>query len=152
MLWYAWTAILLSGATARATEQPTDPYVQSDANAAAHPFKGNAMWIAFHQTEGVARIVDEAIGLSESDPRISDIFKNRDLVRLRRILKEQLCYILNGGCHYTGRTMQAAHKDMGIQTADLGAFVEHLQTAMGNENVSIWAKNRLLAKLAPIEV
>lgn len=151
MIAIAWAALLLSAAPEAVAEQPVDPYLQADTNSGAAPFKGQTMWLAFHKAEGVSRIVDEAIDLSQADPRISDIFKNRDLVRLRRTLKEQFCYILNGGCHYSGRTMQAAHKDMGIQTADMGALVEHLQTAMRHEHVSFWAQNRFLAKLAPMK-
>ena len=151
MIWQTWAALMLAAAAVSANEQPVDSYAESDANAASQPFKGNAMWQAFHEADGVSRVVDETVELSISDPRISDIFKNRDLVRLRRTLKEQFCYILNGGCHYTGRTMQAAHKDMGVQTADVGAFVEHLQAAMRHEHISSWAQNRFLAKIAPMK-
>ena len=151
MIWQSWAALMLAAAAVSAHDQPVDPYAESDTNAAAQPFKGNAMWHAFHEADGVSRVVDETVELSISDPRISDIFRNRDLVRLRRTLKEQFCYILNGGCHYTGRTMHAAHKDMGVQTADVGAFVEHLQTAMRHEHISFRAQNRFLAKIAPMK-
>ena len=151
MIWQSWAALMLATAAVSANEQPVDPYAESDTNAAAQPFTGNAMWHAFHEADGVSRVVDETVELSISDPRISDIFKNRDLFRLRRTLKEQFCYILNGGCHYTGRTMQAAHKDMGVQTADVGAFVEELQAAMRHEHISFRAQNRFLAKIAPMK-
>ena len=72
------------------------------------------------------------------------------MVRLRRTLKEQFCYLLNGGCDYSGRAMAAAHADMGIQDADMAALVENLQAAMRREHVSFAAQNRLLAKLAPM--
>ncbi len=72
------------------------------------------------------------------------------MVRLRRTLNEQFCYILGGGCSYTGRDMTAAHKDMGIQQADMAALVENLQAAMRQEHVPFAAQNRLLAKLAPM--
>ncbi len=133
-----------------AGEEPVDPYTQSNANAGAVPFKGDGMWRAFHRAPGVARIVDATVDRLIVDPRISEIFKGQDIVRLRRTLKEQFCYILGGGCSYSGRTMQAAHKDMGIQTADMAALVEDLQAAMRAEGVSFMAQNRLLAKLAPM--
>ncbi len=132
-------------------EKPVDPYVQSNANAGATPFTGQGMWHAFHGQAGVDRIVDAMVERNITDPRISDIFKNQDHVRLRRTLKEQFCYILNGGCTYTGQTMQASHKDMGIQNADFNALVENLQAAMRKEGVSFVAQNRLLAKLAPMQ-
>ena len=132
-------------------EEPVDPYVQSNANAGARAFEGKAMWEAFHGTAGIDRIVDDLVERNRSDRRISEIFMNQDLVRLRRTLKEQFCYILNGGCDYTGRDMKSAHKDMGIQTADMGALVENLQAAMQKEGVPFHAQNRFLAKLAPMK-
>ncbi|CAM3195521.1 Globin [Sphingomonas antarctica] len=132
-------------------EEPVDPYPQSNANAGATPLSGTATWDAFHGEAGVSRIVDDLVARLVADRRISDIFKAHDLVRLRRTLKEQFCYVLNGGCAYTGRDMVAAHKDLGLQTADMGALVEDLQAAMRQEGVSFAAQNRLLAKLAPIK-
>ena len=105
-------------------EVPVAPYAHSDANAGATPFAGTAMWHAFHGQAGVDRIIDGLIDRSIVDKRISDIFKGQDMVRLRRTLKEQFCYILAGGCGYSGRTMHDAHANMGIQDADMAALVE----------------------------
>ena len=152
MIWIAIAPLLLAGSSAPpAPEDPVAPYPQSNANAQAAPFDGTAMWQAFHGADGVSRVIDDTIERSTRDRRIADIFKAHDLVRLRRTLKEQFCYILNGGCQYTGRTMAAAHKDLGLQTADMGALVEHLQAAMNAEQIGFWAQNRLLAKLAPMK-
>lgn len=144
-------ALTLAGQSVPPGEEPVDPYAQSNANAGATPFAGDGMWRAFHGRDGVARVVDTTIDRSLVDPRISEIFKGQDVARLRRTLKEQFCYILNGGCDYSGRTMQASHKDMGIQTADMSALVEHLQAAMRTEHIGFAAQNRLLAKLAPMK-
>ncbi|MEH3048492.1 group I truncated hemoglobin [Sphingomonas adhaesiva] len=144
-------AALLLQAAVPAGEEPVAPYVQQDANAGATPVAGDALWRAFHGRAGVDRIVEGLVARNVADPRISDIFKGQDLVRLRRTLKEQFCYILGGGCTYTGRDMKAAHKDMGLQQADLGALVENLQAAMRAEGVPFAAQNRLLAKLAPMK-
>ena len=132
-------------------EDPVDPYPQSDANAGATPFRGTAMLRAFHGRPGIERIADDLVSRLLADRRIADIFKGQDEVRLRRLLKEQFCYILNGGCGYSGRTMKASHKDMGLQTADVGALVENLQAAMRRERVPFLAQNRFLAKLAPMK-
>ncbi len=132
-------------------EEAVAPYPQTSANAGATPFAGDRLWQAFGQAPGVARIVDRLVTLNAADPRIGDIFKGQDLVRLRRTLKEQFCYILGGGCTYTGRDMKAAHKDMGLQAADMGALVENLQAAMRAERIPFAAQNRLLAKLAPMK-
>lgn len=131
-------------------EEPVASYSQSDANAGARPFANDRLWQAFHGSAGVSRIVDDLVARNQKDSRISDIFRNQDMVRLRRTLKEQFCYLLGGGCTYTGRDMKTAHKDMGIQRADMAALVENLQAAMRAEHVAFAAQNRLLSKLAPM--
>lgn len=134
----------------RAGEEAVDPYVVDAANAGAGPFEGTAMLEAFNGREGSDRIVDGMLDRSVADPRTAEIFVATDMVRLRRTLKEQFCYILNGGCTYTGRSMQDAHDEIGLQPADMGALVEHLQDAMEAEGVPFRAQNRFLAKLAPM--
>lgn len=130
---------------------PIAPYEIKDSNAGADPFAGDRLFVAFGGAPGVARIADDLVIFSVADPRISDIFKASDLVRLRRLLTEQFTYILGGGGQYTGRDMRSAHKDMGLQTADMGALVENLQRAMRKQRVPFAAQNRLLAKLAPMK-
>lgn len=132
-------------------EKAVAPYTQSDANAGATPFTGQHMWHAFHEQAGVDRIVENFVQRNTLDPRISDIFKGQDLVRLRRTLKEQFCYILGGGCTYTGRDMKEGHKNLGIQRTDFGALVENLEKAMSDEHVAYAAQSRFLAKLAPMQ-
>ena len=144
-------AFLLAAQAVPAGEQPVDPYPVSDANAGAAPFPHDKLWTAFHGEAGVRRVVDSLVTICTTDPRIADIFKTHDPVRLRRTLYEQFCHILGGGCAYSGMDMRQAHKDMGIQQADMNALVENLQIAMGREGVSFFAQNRLLAKLAPMK-
>lgn len=143
--------VLLLGAQAPPSEEPIDPYVQNNANAGAVPFAGDAMWRAFHGRDGVDRVVEAFVARNQADPRIGDIFKGQDMVRLRRTLKEQFCYILNGGCDYSGRDMDSSHRNLGIQEADMGALVENLQAAMRIEGINFRAQNRFLAKLAPMK-
>ncbi len=144
---------LATGAAAQVPpgEQPVDAYTQSNANAGATPIEGQATLKAFHGQAGISRIVDDLVDRNVHDPRISDIFQNQDLVRLRRVLKEQFCYLLNGGCTYSGRDMKGSHADMGVRQSDFNALVENLQKAMDKEGVPFRAQNRLLAKLAPME-
>lgn len=132
-------------------EEEVADYAHAPANAGTAPFEGNGMWKAFHEKAGVDRVVDELVDRSLADPRISDIFKSHDMVRLRRTLKEQFCYILNGGCDYSGRDMKTVHKDMGLQNTDFNALVEHLQIAMDHEKIGFRDQNRFLAKLAPMQ-
>lgn len=132
-------------------EEAVDPYTVSDANAGAQPIGDPRVLADFGGREGLQRVVDHLVELSFTDPRTAEIFKPFDRVRLRRVLFEQFCYVLGGGCAYSGRDMKAAHKDMGLKPSDMGALVENLQTAMDREKVPFAAQNRLLAKLAPMK-
>ncbi len=135
----------------RPGEEAVDPYIVSDANAGAAPFVGTAMFDSFHGQAGIDRIVDDMLDRSVADPRIAAIFERTDMVRLRRTLKEQFAFILGGPSSYTGRSMQDAHDDLGLQPADMGALVEHLQDAMAAEGVPFHIQNRFLARLAPMK-
>jgi len=131
-------------------EVPVAPYHQADANAGAVPFAGPAMASAFGGQDGIHRITDRLVAIVTADPRIKPIFAATDLVRLRRTLFEQVCFILNAGCHYTGRDMREAHAQLGLMTRDMNALVEDLQRAMRENHVDFAAQNRLLSKLAPM--
>ncbi|MFN7054026.1 group I truncated hemoglobin [Hyphomonas sp.] len=133
-----------------AGELPVDPYEMSNDNAGATPLADDALFRAFGAEAGISRIVDEMVELCLADPRIRDVFMGSDLVRLRRTLKEQFCYILGGPCDYTGRDMASSHADHRITTAEFNALVENLQIAMSKEGVAFRHQNRLLAKLAPM--
>ena len=131
-------------------EFPVDPYEQSNANAGATPFEGEKLAQAFGGRDGIERIAQRTVELSEADPRISAIFVAHDTVRLKRTLSEQFCYLLNAGCDYTGRDMRSAHDGLGLTIADLNALVENLQLAMREARVPFAAQNKLLSKLAPM--
>lgn len=131
-------------------EEAVDPYTVDDRNAGATPFTGSGMADAFHGQEGIRRIVAHFVEGNFADPVIGEIFANQDKVRLKRVLFEQFCYILNAGCSYSGRDMASAHKDMGIRKADMNRLVERLQAAMAAEGVDFQAQNRFLSKLAPM--
>ncbi|MBD8678963.1 group I truncated hemoglobin [Sphingomonas sp. CFBP 13720] len=131
-------------------EAPVERYREDRANAGALPFRGDDMARAFNGQDGIRRIVGRFVSANFADPRVGEIFMNQDRSRLERVLFEQFCYILNAGCTYTGRDMRSAHKNMGVQQADMNRVVENLQKAMRAEHVSFAAQNRFLAKLAPM--
>ena len=144
-------ALLMSAhGVARAEEKPVAPYDRTNANAGADPIAGMEVFDALHGRDGIQRIVDDLVTRAVADPRISDIFVNQDLERLRRTLGEQICYISGGPCDYSGRSMADAHADMGIRTMDFNVLVELLRDAMDKEGVPFATQNRLLAKLAPM--
>jgi hemoglobin len=131
-------------------EFPVDPYAPSNANAGAAPYDNARLAEAFGGRDGIRRIAERTVDLGEADPRIAAIFAGHDMVRLKRTLGEQFCYLLGAGCEYSGRDMRTAHAEMGVTKADMNALVENLQTAMREAGVPFAAQNRLLAKLAPM--
>lgn len=131
-------------------ELPVDPYEQRNANAGARPFGGTEMAATFGGRDGIRAIAERTVDLSQEDPRIAAIFAAHDMVRLKRTLFEQFCYILNAGCDYTGRDMAKAHESMGVTMRDLNALVENLQQSMREQGVPFAAQNRFLSKLAPM--
>ncbi len=131
-------------------EQPVKPYEITNENAGAEPYPDDDLFQAFHGMAGLKRISDDLVMRLTKDERIKGIFRASDLVRLRRTLAEQFCYVLGGGCDYTGRDMRSVHKDHGITQREFLILVEHLQLAMNAEGVPFAAQNKLLAKLAPM--
>ena len=131
-------------------ELPVDSYVHANGNAVAAPFACTAMATAFGGQDGIRRIANRTVELSEADPRLAAIFQAHDMVRLKRTLFEQFCYILNAGCDYSGRDMASSHKDMGVRMRDMNALVENLQAAMREGKIGFAAQNRFLGKLAPM--
>ena len=131
-------------------ELPVDPYVQSDENAGGDPRASTRVFDAFGGKEGIDRVVDHTVTMATQDPRIEGIFAASDLVRLRRTLSEQICFLLGGPCTYTGRDMESVHRDHGITTREFNALVDIMQDAMDEEGVPYWAQNKLLAQLAPM--
>lgn len=145
--------LLFAAVTAASSPAPpsTPPTLASaTAAAGARPLPDDAVYKAFHGKAGIDRVVADLIRQVQTDPRISEIFKASDLVRLQTQLSSQICFLLDGPCLYDGKTMKAAHKDLGLQDADLNALVEDLQNAMDREGVPFRAQNRLLARLAPM--
>ncbi len=141
-------ALVATAAPAMAVE-PT-PAAPST-NAGATPIQGDAVYKAFHEKEGVARIMDDFIPRITSDPRIKDRFATTNLPRLKLLLTQQVCYLIGGPCEYTGRDMKEAHASLGLRNFDFNALAEDLQLSMDKEKVPFWAQNRLLAKLAPMQ-
>lgn len=124
----------------------------AEANTAgATPIKGDSVFKAFHGKEGIDRIIDDFVVRITTDPRISERFKNANLLRLRLELKDQVCYLTGGPCTYTGKDMKSSHAGMNLRNNDFNALAEDLQFSMDKEHVDFRAQNRLIAKLAPMQ-
>ena len=142
-------AVILAGPPASA--QQTAPAPASNPAAGAAPISGDSVYRAFHEREGIQRIMDDFIPRVTSDSRIKSRFANANLERLKLMLVQQVCYLTGGPCEYTGRDMKEAHAGMALNNADFNALAEDLQISMDREHVAFTAQNRLLAKLAPMQ-
>ena len=100
---------------------------------------------------GIDRIVDASVENYLADPRISKIFDESNMDRVRAQFKVQFCQIAGGPCEYKGHGMAEAHKGLRLTNADFNAVVEDLQAAMDKVGVSFAVQNRFLARLAPMQ-
>jgi hemoglobin len=100
---------------------------------------------------GIDRIVDASVDNYLADPRISAIFDESNIDRLRAEFKVQFCQVAGGGCAYKGHDMTAAHKGLHLTNANFNAVVEDLQLAMDKVGTPFATQNRFLARLAPMQ-
>jgi hemoglobin len=128
-----------------------EPSAPESNPAGAAPISGTDTYKAFHEREGIQRIMDDFIVRITHDPRIETRFTEANLTRLNLLLVEQVCYLTGGPCEYGGKDMKSAHAAMGLRNDDFNALAEDLQLSMDKEGVSFAAQNRLLAKLAPMQ-
>ena len=98
----------------------------------------------------MTKIIDDFYDNLLADPRTKDYFDGVSLKRVKRLLGEQFCMLLDGGCTYTGRSMKQTHAGDGINRAAFDALVEDLQKAMDKHGIPYRLQNKLLAKLAPM--
>jgi len=101
--------------------------------------------------DGLSRIVDRALNLYFSDPRLHADFDNIDRSWLQPRFFAFFCKVTGGPCAYKGRSMEKSHKGLHIDQARFDAVVEDLQTAMDDSGIPFRTQNRLLSLLAPME-
>jgi len=104
----------------------------------------------FGGKDGLVALVDDAMNRWLKNPRTRPYFENADQARIKHLLAEQFCVVLNGPCTYEGRSMAEAHRGLNVTEAAFYALVEELQVAMNHRHIPFSAQNRLLAALAPM--
>jgi hemoglobin len=110
----------------------------------------DSLYEAFGKKEGLVQLTDDFVNRLTADTRISDMFKESNIRRVKEKIAEQLCVVTGGPCTYTGDSMAEVHGRMGVQMKHFNALVEDLQDAMNARNIPFAAQNRLLALLAPM--
>ena len=97
---------------------------------------------------GVARLVDKLIEKYRADRRINELFNEANFEYFSDRLNEYICLRTDGGCEYTGLSMEEAHSGMDIKEREFNYFVEDSQAAMTEVGISVGVQNRLLKVLA----
>ncbi|MDO3388092.1 group 1 truncated hemoglobin [Gilvimarinus sp. SDUM040013] len=98
--------------------------------------------------EGVDDIVYQLIVNISRDERVVDRFKGVDIEKFRTGLVHYICSVSNGGCIYTGDSMQVVHAGHNYTDTEFNAIVENLIHAMDHQRVPTAVQNKLLAQLA----
>ena len=106
--------------------------------------------------QAITAVVDEFVGRVAGDNRINHFFaatasSPAQLASFKMKLVDQICEASGGPCKYTGKDMKAAHRGMGITTADFNALVEDLVGALDKFKVAAVDKNQLLGVLGPMQ-
>lgn len=107
----------------------------------------------YHQLgekQGIETIVEEMLYQVGGDERIAHHFEGVDIMRVHKLISEQVCDLAGGPCNYSGEDMKTSHRNMGVDNADFNALVEHLIAAMEKQDVPVSAQNQLLGLLAPM--
>ncbi len=99
---------------------------------------------------GVERLAEATVKQLFGDSRINGFFAHGDPADSRRLLAEKLCQLSDGGCEYTGRSMEEAHSGMNLTDADFEAFIEDLIVAMNAEKVPVDAQRQLLQRVGAL--
>ena len=86
-----------------------------------------------------------------ADDRINKKFARTDLVRLRKMLIDQVCEATGGPCTYSGRSMKAAHEGMGVTSGEFDALVQDLVATFEHFNVGKQEQGEVLAVLGPLK-
>lgn len=99
---------------------------------------------------GIERLVDALSNEYHADPVLGPLFADADRDYFKARLGEQICAISDGGCEYTGLSMEEAHSGMDLSEAEFNTFVAASRRAMTRAGFAIGVQNRLLARLAPM--
>lgn len=102
------------------------------------------------EKQGIETIVEGMLYRVGGDERIAHHFDGVDIMRVHKLISEQVCDLSGGPCDYSGEDMKTSHRNMGVDNADFNALVEHLIAAMEEQDVPVSAQNQLLGLLAPM--
>ena len=101
--------------------------------------------------ESIAAVVEDFRDRVAKDDRINQKFAKTDLVRLRKMLIDQVCEAAGGPCKYTGRSMKEAHDGMRVTSGEFDALVQDLVATLNHFKVGKTEKDEILGVLGPLK-
>jgi hemoglobin len=100
---------------------------------------------------GVKAISDALIDRVATDPVLGRSFADTNLMRIKKLLAEQICDLSGGPCRYSGDPMRQVHAGHHITEAEFYRMVDTLRAILKERHVSVSATNALLRLLAPMK-
>ena len=101
--------------------------------------------------ESIAGVVEDFRDRVAKDDRINQKFAKTDLVRLRKMLIDQVCEAAGGPCKYTGRSMKEAHAGMRVTGGEFDALVQDLVATLNHFKVGKTEQDEILGVLGPLK-
>lgn len=99
----------------------------------------------------IEAVVKDFAGTVLADARINKKFARSNADRLIKNLTDFVCMAAGGPCKYTGQSMKASHKKMGVTTGEFKALAEDLAATLDKFKVPEKEKGELLAAVAPLQ-
>ena len=121
-------------------------------SSAAHAHMHNAsLYSRLGGKPAIRLVVEDFVQNVAGDRRINQFFATTNIPRLKRLLVEQICQASGGPCRYSGRSMRAAHRGLGIRNADFNALVQDLGKSLNKYGVPAREQRELTAILLPLK-
>src|SRR2546425_7555638 len=101
--------------------------------------------------DSITAVVEDFRDRVARDDQINQKFAKTDLVRLRRMLIDQVCEAAGGPCTYTGRSMKEAHAGMRVTSGEFDALVQDLVASLDHFKVGKKEQGEVLSVLGPLK-
>ncbi len=99
----------------------------------------------------VVAVVEEFYKRILADDRINFIFDQTDMDRLKRHQAAFISFAVGGPNHYTGRSMQKAHKGLNITPEQFQIVAMHLSDSLANFDVDQESIDQVIEKVTSLK-
>ena len=108
----------------------------------------NTLFDRLGGTEGIARLVDDAIAAHLTNPLVKSRFENvKDMAHTKKMAREFFAAGSGGPGAYSGRDMLSTHKGMNISEQEYLATIDDILGAMKKNELAAEVQNEVLAIL-----